>query len=159
MNTSATTIISCQCCSLCVCSQEYEELIKNGINVQPVVNQLEVSPILYQRSVIDYFKSQKVLISAYKPLNRGANFGSKPLPELAAKYSKTEAQIMLRWSLQRGLIVVAKTATASRMNENRDILNFSLTDDEMMQLDTLTTSEYVHERERNKFTFMQKTSK
>jgi diketogulonate reductase-like aldo/keto reductase len=139
--------------------QEYEELIKNGINVQPVVNQLEVSPILYQRSVIDYFKSQKVLISAYKPLNRGANFGSEPLPELAAKYSKTEAQVMLRWGLQRGLIVVAKTATASRMNENRDVLNFSLTDDEMMQLDTLTTSEYVHERERNKFTFMQKTSK
>jgi 2,5-diketo-D-gluconate reductase A len=66
---------------------------------------------------------------------------------------------MLRWGLQRGLIVVAKTATASRMNENRDVLNFSLTDDEMMQLDTLTTSEYVHERERNKFTFMQKTSK
>lgn len=133
--------------------------MKSGINIQPVVNQLEVSPILYVKSVIDYFKSQNVLVSAYKPLNRGANFRSEPLPELAAKYGKSEAQIMLRWSLQRGLIVVAKTATASRMHENRDILNFSLTNDEMMQLDTLTTVEYVHEREQNKFTFMQKTFK
>lgn len=133
--------------------------MEGGINVPPVVNQLEVSPILYQKSVIDYFKSQNVLISAYKPLNRGANFGSEPLPQLAAQYEKSEAQIMLRWSLQRGLIVVAKTATASRMHENRDMFDFSLTDDEMMQLDTLTTSECVHEREQNKLAFMQKTSK
>ena len=133
--------------------------MEGGINVPPVVNQLEVSPIHYQKTAIDYFKSQNVLISAYKPLNRGANFGSEPLPELAAKYGKSEAQIMLRWGLQRRLIVVAKTATASRMNENRDILDFSLTDDEMMQLDTLTTSECIREREQNKFAFMKKTSK
>lgn len=125
----------------------------------PVVNQLEVSPILYQKNVIDYFNDQGILISAYKPLNRGANFDSDPLLELAAKYNKTPAQVMLRWGLQRGLIVVAKTSTSSRMKENRDVLGFSLTEDEMMQLDALTTPECVQEREQNKITFMRRSSK
>lgn len=111
----------------------------------PVVNQIEVSPVLYRKDVIEYFGANSIFISAYKPLNRAACFDRSPLPELAAKYCKTPAQIMLRWGLQKRLIVVAKTS--SRMKENRDITDFSLTEDEMQQLDALTTPEYIRERE------------
>ena len=137
--------------------QEYKELVNSGIHVTPVVNQLEVSPLLYQKDVIDYFEDHNILISAYKPLNRAACFDRCPIPELAAKYSKTPAQIMLRWGLQKGLIVVAKTS--SRMKENRDITDFSLTNEEMLLLDALTTTEYIEDRDKNKFNFMRKTSK
>lgn len=137
--------------------QEYKDLVDSGIHVTPVVNQLEVSPILYQKSVLDYFDDRNILISAYKPLNRAACFDRSPLPELATKYSKSPAQIMLRWGLQKGLIVVAKTS--SRMKENRDITDFSLTNEEILQLDALTTTEYIEDRDKNKSDFMRKTSK
>lgn len=137
--------------------QEYKDLVDSGIHVTPVVNQLEVSPILYQKSVLDYFDDRNILISAYKPLNRAACFDLSPLPELATKYSKSPAQIMLRWGLQKGLIVVAKTS--SRMKENRDITDFSLTNEEILQLDALTTTEYIEDRDKNKSDFMRKTSK
>lgn len=119
-----------------------------------MVNQIEVSPVLYRKDVIDYFESKGVLISAFKPLNRAKCFDRPPIPQLAAKYSKTPAQIMLRWGFQKGLIVVSKTS--SRMKENRDIVDFSLTNDEMLQLDALTTPECVGKREKHEL--MSKTS-
>jgi diketogulonate reductase-like aldo/keto reductase len=108
-----------------------------------------VSAVLYRPDTIAYFEAHGILVSAYKPLNRAASFDQSPIPELANKYSKTPAQVMLRWVLQKGLIVIAKTN--SRMKENRDIIDFSLTADEMQQLDALTTPENVqkgddHER-------------
>jgi diketogulonate reductase-like aldo/keto reductase len=121
-----------------------------------VVNQLEVSPVLYQEEVIDYFGTNNVLISAYKPLNRAACFDRSPIPELSAKYAKTPAQVMLRWGLQKGLIVVAKTK--SRMKENRDVMDFSLTAEEIRDLEILTTSEYIQEREESKISFMRKAA-
>jgi len=125
--------------------------------VTPVVNQLEVSPVLYQKDAIDYFEANNILISAYKPLNRAACFDRSPIPEFAAKYAKTPAQIMLRWGLQKGLIVVAKTS--SRMKENRDIADFSLEDDEIQQLDALTAPEDVQDQEAVKLKFMRTTLK
>lgn len=137
--------------------QEYEELVSSNIRVAPVVNQLEVSPVHYQKEVVDYFEDCGILISAYKPLNRAACFDQTPIPELSAKYSKTPAQVMIRWGLQRGLIVVAKTN--SRMKENRDVTDFSLTVEEMESLDALTTLEYIQEREESKLKFMRQASK
>ena len=144
------------CSLMSLFAQEYEELVESGIHVTPVVNQLEVSPVMYQKNVLDYFEGKNILISAYKPLNRAACFDISPIPELASKYSKTPAQVVLRWGLQKGMIVVAKTS--SRMKENRDIFNFSLTDDEMQQLDALTRKEDIREREEQKLKFMRKAS-
>jgi methylglyoxal/glyoxal reductase len=110
-----------------------------------------VSPVLYRANTIAYFESHDILVSAYKPLNRAASFDQSPIPELATKYSKTPAQVMLRWGLQKGLIVIAKTN--SRMKENRDIANFSLTVDEMQQLDALTTPEDAQKGDDYEHTF------
>lgn len=88
---------------------EYEELISSdGITVHPVVMQMEVSPVMYRPELIQYFHDRGMAVAAYKPLNRAACLTHPALVELAAKYKVTVAQIMLKWGLQKGLIVICK---------------------------------------------------
>jgi 2,5-diketo-D-gluconate reductase A len=126
---------------------EYETLLRSGITVPPVVNQLEVSPVMYRLDLIDKFRSQGIAIVAFKPLNRGIGFESTVIQDIAICHRVSPAQIMLRWCMQNGLIVICKTSNAQRMVENRSIFNFSLEKDEMTTLNSLTTDEDRRHRE------------
>ena len=72
---------------------------------------------------------------------------NKQLNEIASNHSATPAQVMLRWGIQKGFIVVCKTSNTERMIENRSLFHFALSDDEMEVLDGLTTTEDVKARE------------
>lgn len=128
---------------------EYQELMatRNNIKVFPVVNQFEVSPFMYRPRDVEYFQSKGVLVSSSKALHRGEGFDHPTIMEILSKRRITAAQVMLRWGIQKGLIVVAKTSSFDRMVENRDIFHFSLDPDEMAKLDAITTDEDVNERE------------
>lgn len=129
---------------------EYEELMapRNNIKVPPVVNQFEVSPFMYRPRDVEYFQSKGILVSSSKALHRGEGFDHPTITEIISKrHNVTASQVVLRWGVQKGLIVVAKTSNFSRMMENRDILGFSLGQTEMAKLDAITTDEDVRERE------------
>jgi diketogulonate reductase-like aldo/keto reductase len=97
-------------------------------------------------------------VSSSKALHRGGGFDDSVIQQLSEKYRDrthgclrirpTPAQIMIRWGLQKGLIVVTKTSTPSRMLENRDVLQFTLSDAEMASLDGLTSLDDVEKREQ-----------
>lgn len=127
--------------------KEYEELVASGITVSPVCNQFEVSPVMYRPSLINYFMERQILVCASKSLNRAAAFDDPLVQELAAKYKVTPAQVMLRWGLQKGLLLATKTSTLARMRENRNLLGFVLGDHDMNRLDGLTTTEALEKRE------------
>lgn len=139
--------------------QEYEELMaeQNGITIPPVLNQFEVSPFMYRPELVRYFQEKGILVSSSKALHRGGRFDNTVIKELCQKYRNrakgclrfyaTPAQIMICWGLQKRLIVVAKTATPSRMAENRDALQFSLSEEEIALLDNLTSTKDIIERE------------
>lgn len=119
--------------------QDYNELIAAGIYVQPVVNQMEVSPLMYRPEIIHFFHQHKLTISASKALHRGGeSLNTSTIKALALKYGKTQAQIMLRWALQKKLVILAKTSNFNRMIENRDILTFSLKSEDIALLDAIT---------------------
>ena len=126
---------------------EYEELISNNISVPPVVNQFEVSPFMYRPRDVEYFQCKGVLVSSSKALHRGEGFDHEIIEIISKRHNITAAQVVLRWGLQKGLIVVAKTSNFDRMVENRDILHFSLGQDEMAQLDSITSEKDVSDRE------------
>ena len=129
---------------------EYEELRseRNGVKVPPSVNQFEVSPFMYRPRDVSYFQDRGVLVSSSKSLHRaGECLNNQQLLKISRNHSVTPAQVMLRWGVQKGLIVVSKTATPQRMVENR-ALHFALTDEEMNVLDALTTEEDVAKREQ-----------
>ncbi|EON74662.1 aldo/keto reductase [Lysinibacillus sphaericus] len=105
--------------------------------VIPVINQIEFHPHLTQEEVRAYCKEHAIQVEAWSPLMNGALLEEELIQELAAKYSRTPAQIVLRYDVQHGVVTIPKTMTPARMTENLDVFNFSLTDEEMAKLDAI----------------------
>jgi diketogulonate reductase-like aldo/keto reductase len=103
------------------------------------VGQWEVHPWLTRPDIVDWCRQRNVAVEAFCPIVRGERWGEPKVRALADKYGKTEAQILLRWSLQRGLVPLVKSVTPSRIAENAAIFDFELTDDEVSGL---ATSDY-----------------
>jgi diketogulonate reductase-like aldo/keto reductase len=107
-------------------------------DVAPVVNQIHLSPYHYSRDLCDSCEALGVAVEAYSPLTRGKNL-EDPIPVSIAKaHGKSPAQILIRWSLQRGFVVIPKSARKERIEGNAMVFDFALTDDEMKQLDSVT---------------------
>ncbi|MCX7879829.1 MAG: aldo/keto reductase [Ignavibacteria bacterium] len=108
----------------------------NYANVIPVVNQVEFSPYLYQKELKEFCEENKILIEAYSPLGRGRKLNDPRLIELAKKYQKTPAQILIRWALQMGTIVIPKSAKRERIIENASVFDFELSKEDVQYLCT-----------------------
>lgn len=100
-------------------------------NIKPTVNQIYLNPSDMQPETVAENKKHNILSEAYSPLGTGDIFGIDELSKLAKKYNKTEAQVVLRWSLQNGFLPLPKTATMSRVDENADLFDFELSDEDM----------------------------
>lgn len=106
--------------------------------VTPAVNQIELHPRLQQRQTRDYCAAHGIQVEAYSPLMRGGDVLREPtITQLAEKYDKDPAQIVLRWHVQHGLVVIPKSVTPERIRSNIDIFNFELAEDEMRSIDGL----------------------
>ncbi len=103
----------------------------------PVVDQLECHPWLSEKPMIDFNNQHHIVTQAWAPLGRGRIFEEPIIQQLAQKYGKTPAQIILRWHFQNGLSFIPKSAHASRIKENADIYDFTLTDQDMAQMDSI----------------------
>ena len=127
---------------------EYEELISaKGITVPPAVNQIEISPLMYRPENIQYFQDRGLVMVASKALHRVSGVDEGPISSIAAKNHATAAQVMIRWGILKRLVVVAKTSSPARMAENRAAVAVSLAEEELKQLDSLTSAEDVLARE------------
>ncbi len=113
-----------------------ENLLKET-TVVPVINQIEFHPHLTQEEVRAYCQAKGIQVEAWSPLMNGSLLEEALIQELASKYGKTPAQIVLRYDVQHNVVTIPKTMTPTRMVENLDVFNFSLTDEEMAQLDAL----------------------
>lgn len=116
--------------------QHLEKLL-NETTVIPVINQIEFHPHLTQVEVRAYCTDKDIQVEAWSPLMNGALLEEALIQELASKYGKTPAQIVLRYDVQHNVVTIPKTMTATRMVENLDVFDFTLTDGEMAQLDAL----------------------
>lgn len=109
----------------------------NYANVIPVVNQVEFSPFLYQKELLEFCESNNIKIEAYSPLARGRKFDHPILVELSKKYGKTPAQIMIRWAIQLGTIVIPKSSKKERIIENSLVFDFEISPEDMQKLSSL----------------------
>lgn len=113
-----------------------EELLRHA-KVIPAVNQVELSPFLYQEELIRYCEGKGIAVEAYSPLTKGKRLGDPTLVEVARRHSRTPAQVLIRWCLQHGLIVIPKSTRKERIHENADVFGFELSAEEMRTLDGL----------------------
>lgn len=113
-------------------------------NIKPMVNQVECHPALAQDELLAYCKKENIQFEAWSPLMRGKDIFTNPVVvKLAKKYGKTPAQIILRWNIERDVIVIPKTVTPERIYENINIFDFSLSDDDMQLMATLNKNQRV----------------
>jgi diketogulonate reductase-like aldo/keto reductase len=97
--------------------------------------QWEIHPWLPRQDIVDWSRKRNIAIEAYSPLVRGDRWGEKPLQELAEKHGKSEAQVLLRWSLQKGYIPLPKSVTTSRIRANADLYDFELSEKDLAKLE------------------------
>lgn len=103
----------------------------------PAVNQVEFSPFLYQRWLLEFCRGHGIQLEAYSPLTRGRRLGDPALAAVAGRHGKSPAQVLIRWALQHDLVVIPKSVTRERILANADVFGFELGDDDMTELDNL----------------------
>lgn len=113
-----------------------EELVANT-EVPPAVNQIELSPFLQQREVRAFCAAKNIVVEAYSPLTRGERLTHPVVKWIADDLRKTSAQILIRWALQKGLVVLPKSVRNTRIAENAAVFDFEIGDAAMAKLDSL----------------------
>jgi diketogulonate reductase-like aldo/keto reductase len=116
--------------------QELEQVIDAG-STTPVVNQVQFSPFEYRRTLLDYADQQGVAIEAYSPLGTGRHLNRREVREVSERVERTPAQVLIRWCLQRGTIVIPKSTHRERIEENAQVFDFKLSDEDLADLDGL----------------------
>ena len=99
--------------------------------VVPALNQVEFSPFLFLRDLLEYCQQKNIQLQAYSPLARGKKMNDLRLQNLARKYNKTAAQIILRWDIQNGVSIIPKSSNVERLKENFNIFDFVLSPEDM----------------------------
>ncbi|KAI0008820.1 aldo-keto reductase family 1 member E1 [Xylariaceae sp. FL0662B] len=114
-----------------------EELIASKPRILPAVNQIEVHPFNTRTDIRDVCAKYGIVVEAYAPLARALRMKHPAIRELSKKYSCTPAQLMVRWSLQHGLVPLPKSVKRERLVENADIGGFHISDEDMEKMDGL----------------------
>ncbi len=105
--------------------------------VVPAVNQVEFNPFLYQRGLLEFCQRKGIQLEAYSPLTKGYRLGHPALTEVARRYGKSPAQVLIRWCLQRDTVVIPKSSQPERIRENASVFDFELSAADLAVLDGL----------------------
>jgi diketogulonate reductase-like aldo/keto reductase len=115
---------------------QIDELVE-ATGEAPAANQIKWSPFLFDRTVYDGLASRGVVLEGYSPF-RAARLDDPVLAEIAGTHGKTAAQVIIRWHVQRGIVVIPKSARRERIESNIDVLDFELSPEEMTAVDGLS---------------------
>ncbi|HEX2936684.1 MAG TPA: aldo/keto reductase [Bacteroidales bacterium] len=111
--------------------------------IAPMVNQVEFHPYVAQPKLLEYCRKNNIQFEAWAPLMRGKADGIPVFIEIAKKYSKTPAQIVLRWDLQKGVVTIPKSSHKDRIIANAQLFDFELSADDMQRIDALDRNERI----------------
>ncbi|RIV72823.1 aldo/keto reductase [Flagellimonas aequoris] len=117
--------------------QHHLEDLLTSVEIVPMVNQMEFHPYLVQQKLLDFCNANHIQYEAWSPLMQGNIFDLDIMKDLAAKYNKTIAQIVLRWDLQKGVVTIPKSSKKERIIANADLFDFEISDEDVKLLDSL----------------------
>lgn len=109
--------------------------------VVPAVNQVEFHPLLTQSELLAYSEEKGIQLEAWSPLARGKLFDNEVIKEIADKYGKEPAQVILRWVLDKGVVVITRSVKEKRIASNAEIFDFKLTVEEIDRISALNKNE------------------
>lgn len=105
--------------------------------VKPAVNQVELHIFLQQPELVQFCKENQIVLEAYSPLAHGYRMDNEVIASIAEKHNKSYTQIMIRWCIEQGFIVLPKSVHADRIKENVDVFEFELDEDDKKRIETL----------------------
>lgn len=112
--------------------------ILSKAHIPPAINQVRCSPFTYNADLHKFCQENNIALEAYSPLTRGHKLDNPALTEIASRYKKSTAQILIRWALQKGMIVIPKSSNQKRIRENADVFDFAISDNDMSALDAFS---------------------
>ena len=115
---------------------EIEALLAEA-EVPPVANQIQFSPFKHRRALLEACEERDIVLEAYSPLGTGRHLKNRTVRKVAKRASRTPAQVLLRWCVQRGLPTIPKSTKRERIEENARIFDFELSEEDMAALDGL----------------------
>ena len=124
-------------------NENHLKRLEKTANVAPAVDQIEICPFLVQKDTVDYCKGQGIIVEAWGPLAEGQKniFQNEMLSAIGTKHGKSVAQVILRWHIQRGVVVIPKSTHKERMEQNLDVFDFSLEEEDMEAIRALDEGE------------------
>lgn len=124
---------------------EHLEELKKHTSVLPAINQVELHPYFQQRELREYCQANSIRVESWSPIGGSTSdlLKNDRLQELATKYGKSPAQVVIRWHLQHGLVVIPKSTNQSRIQENIDVFDFELSPEDMALIDSLETGKRI----------------
>jgi diketogulonate reductase-like aldo/keto reductase len=118
------------------------------------VNQVEFHPYLYQQELLDFCRKQGVALCAHRPLAMGAVVEDPVLQKIGEKHGKSACQVSLRWIVQRKIPVIPRASDKKRLKENLSLFDFTLSDEEMAQIDALNRNKRFCDRDWGDFDYL-----
>jgi methylglyoxal/glyoxal reductase len=116
--------------------EDLKDILKTS-DIVPAVNQVEFHPFLYQKELLQFCNKNKIQLESYSPLTRGKRLDHSIIVGIGKKNGKTPAQVLIRWALQHGLVVIPKSAHPARIQENSKVYDFNLDTQDMDTLDSM----------------------
>ncbi|MFX1537786.1 MAG: aldo/keto reductase, partial [Promethearchaeota archaeon] len=112
-----------------------KELLETA-KIVPAVNQVEFSPYLVRKDLLEFCRSQGIQLEAYSPLTKGRKLKDPKLVSIGSKYSKTPAQILIRWALEHQIVVIPKSTNKGRIYENANVFDFNISEEDINLLNS-----------------------
>ncbi|WP_436859735.1 aldo/keto reductase [Staphylococcus caeli] len=116
---------------------EHLEALLAQVSIKPVINQVEFHPYLLQASLNRYLDVQNIHMESWSPLMNAQILEDETVQAIANEIGKSPAQVIIRWNIEHGVVVIPKSVTPSRIEENLEVFDFSLTDEQIKRLDNL----------------------
>lgn len=122
---------------------EHFEALLAQVSIKPVINQVEFHPYLIQNKLRKYLEAQNIIMESWSPLMNSQILHDDVINEVANEVGKTPAQVVIRWNIQHDVVVIPKSVTPHRIEENLDVWNFELSDNQMESIDQLNQDKRI----------------
>ncbi|BGE82109.1 aldo/keto reductase [Staphylococcus petrasii] len=122
---------------------EHLEALLAQVSIKPVINQVEFHPYFTQNELRKYLDAQKIYMESWSPLMNAQILDDETLIEIGKEVGKSPAQVIIRWNIQHGVVVIPKSITPSRIEENIEVFDFELSEDQMSRIDNLNKDKRV----------------
>lgn len=122
---------------------EHLEALLAQVSIKPVINQVEFHPYLTQSELRRYLEVQNIHVESWSPLMNAQILENDTVKSVASEINKTPAQVIIRWNIEHGVVVIPKSVTPSRIEENLNVFDFELTKEQIERLDSLNEDKRI----------------